>query len=158
MRGDASLVEEQLTRSIIGAFYNVYRTLGFGFLESVYTTALERELLARNHHVGREVNVRVMYQGEQLCTQRVDMVVDEKVIVETKSTYLLHPAAQRQLYNYLRATNIEIGLLLHFGREPEFYRLFSPDRRHSAPRRDLEHVHFPSPQRPNGNVAPDPSM
>ena len=87
MIDDASLVEEQLTRSIIGAFYSVYRTLGFGFLESVYIMALERELLARNHHVGREVNVRVMYQGEQLCTQRVDMVVEGKVIVETKSTY-----------------------------------------------------------------------
>jgi GxxExxY protein len=117
------LIEEQLTRSIIGAFYRVYRTLGFGFLEHVYILALERELRARGHQVAREVSVDIMYDGEELCTQRLDMVVDDKVVVETKSTYVLHPAAQRQLYNYLRATRLEVGLLFHFGREPEFYRL-----------------------------------
>jgi GxxExxY protein len=119
-----ALIEEQLTRSIIGAFYSVYRALGFGFLEHVYVMALERELRDREHRVAREASVRVTYKGEELCTQRIDMIVDEKVVVETKSAYELHPAAQRQLYNYLRATNIEVGLLLHFGREPEFYRLF----------------------------------
>jgi GxxExxY protein len=157
MQQDAELVEEPLTRSIIGAFYGVYRTLGFGFLETVYMAALERELLARNHRVGREVNVRVMYHGEQICTQRVDMVVDEKVIVETKSTYLLHPAAQRQLYNYLRATNIEIGLLLHFGREPAFYRLFCRKRQRSPPR-DLEDQDLPAPERLERHVVLDPSV
>lgn len=80
------LVEEELTRSIIGAFYEVYNTLGFGFLEHIYIMALERELRARGHHVDREVSVRVMYKGEQLSCQRLDMVVDGKVIVETKST------------------------------------------------------------------------
>jgi GxxExxY protein len=117
------LIEERLTRSIIGAFYRVYRTLGFGFLEHVYILALERELRARGHQVARQVSVGIMYDGEELCTQRLDMVVDDKVVVETKSTYELHPAAQRQLYNYLRATRLEVGLLFHFGREPQFYRL-----------------------------------
>jgi GxxExxY protein len=134
-----SLIEEELTHSIIGAFYRVYRGLGFGFLEHVYVAALERELRARNHQVAREINVRVVYRGEELCTQRLDMVVDEKVIVETKSTYQLHPAAQRQLYNYLRATNLEVGLLLHFGREPEFYRLFCRNTRRSS--NDARPVH-----------------
>lgn len=117
------LLEKELTRSIIGAFYRVYRTLGYGFLEHVYVLALERELRARGHQVAREMSVDIIYDGEELCTQRLDMVVDGKVVVETKSTYDLHPAAQRQLYNYLRASRLEVGLLLHFGREPEFYRL-----------------------------------
>jgi GxxExxY protein len=117
------LIEERLTESIIGAFYRVYRSLGFGFLEHVYVLALERELRSRGHRVAREVSVDIMYNGEELCTQRLDMVVDDRVVVETKSTYELHPAAQRQLFNYLRASRLEVGLLFHFGREPEFYRL-----------------------------------
>jgi GxxExxY protein len=117
------LIEERLTGSIIGAFYAAYRKLGFGFLEHVYVLAMERELRERGHHVARELSVRIMYDGEDLCTQRIDMVVDGKVVVEIKSTYELHPAAQRQLYNYLRVTNLEVGLLFHFGREPQFYSL-----------------------------------
>src|SRR5688572_4764645 len=130
------LIEERLTRSIIGAFYRVYRTLGFGFLEHVYILALERELRVRGHQVAREVGVRIMYDGEELCTQRLDMVVDDKVVVETKSTYELHPAAQRQLYNYLRATRLEVGLLFHFGREPQFYRLMYRNPIGCGPRRE----------------------
>ena len=87
-----SLVEERLTGSIIGSFYSVYWTLGFGFLEHVYVLALERELRARGHRVAREVSVDIMY---------------------------------------LRATKLEVGLLLHFGAEPEFYRLYCP---HSSKR------------------------
>jgi len=121
-----TLLERELTRSIIGAFYEVYNTLGFGFLESVYAAALERELLARGHAVSREHAIRVMYKGEEIGFQRVDLVVDAKVVVEIKSTPLLHPTAQRQLFNYLRATSLEVGLLLHFGPEPRFFRLISP--------------------------------
>jgi GxxExxY protein len=153
------LVEETLTHSIIGAFYNVYNALGFGFLEHVYVLALERELLSRGHRVAREVSVPVMYEGEELCTQRLDMIVDDRVVVETKSTFDLHPAAQRQLYNYLRATNLEVGLLLYFGRKPEFYRLMCRNARAgSSPRRDLEHVYLPPAERPEGHVASDPAM
>jgi GxxExxY protein len=116
------LIEEELSRSIIGAFFDVYNTLGFGFLESVYKAALERELRARGHEVARELSVRIMYKGEELAFQRLDMLVDDKLIVEVKSTFDLHKAHQRQLYNYLRAARKEVGLLLHFGPEPEFHR------------------------------------
>jgi hypothetical protein len=85
------------------------------------------------------------------------MIVDEKVVVETKSTYDLHPAAQRQLYNYLRATSLEVGLLFHFGREPQFYRLVYRNTLGSASR-DLEHVDLSPPKHPNGDVAPDPTV
>jgi GxxExxY protein len=152
-----ALIEEKLTRSIIGAFYSVYRALGFGFLEHVYVMALERELRARGHRVAREVSVDIMYHGEELCTQRLDMIVDERVVVETKSTYELHPAAQRQLYNYLRATRLEVGLLFHFGREPEFHRLMCRNPTPSTAR-DLEDIDLPPPERPNGDVAPDPAI
>jgi GxxExxY protein len=117
------LIEERRTHSIIGAFYHVYNALGFGFLENVYVLALERELRARDHRVAREVSVPIFYKGEELCTQRLDMIVDDKVIVEIKSGQGLSSIAHRQLYSYLRGTCIEVGLLLHFGSQPKFYRL-----------------------------------
>jgi GxxExxY protein len=117
------LLEQQLTHSIIGAFFDAYNALGFGFLESVYIMALERELTGRGHQVGREVWVPVFYKGQPLCKQRCDMIVDEKVIVETKSTFELPDSASRQVYNYLRATNLEVGLLFHFGPKPRFFRV-----------------------------------
>ena len=116
------LIEGDTTEAIIGSFYEVYNTLGFGFLEHIYVMALERELIARGHHVEREVAVRVMYKGDELSNQRLDMIVDGKVIVETKSTLELHKSARRQVYNYLNATNLEVGLLLHFGPVASFYR------------------------------------
>ena len=117
-----ALLHEKLTKSIIGAFYEVYNTLGFGFLESTYVRALENELVARGHTVAREVSFPVMYKGENVGTQRIDMIVDGNVIVETKSTYDLHRSARRQVFNYLRATNLDVGLLLHFGPKACFYR------------------------------------
>ena len=81
-----SLLERELTRSIIGGFYEVYNGLGFGFLEHIYVLGMERELRARGHHVGRETLVRVHYKGAPLGTQRLDMIVDGKVVVEVKST------------------------------------------------------------------------
>jgi GxxExxY protein len=116
------LIEESLTRSVIGAFFEVYNNLGYGFLEHLYVLALERELLARGHSVAREVWARVAYKGEELSIQRVDMIVDEKVVIETKAGSKLPEYAARQLFNYLRATNLEVGLLLHFGPKPAFHR------------------------------------
>lgn len=117
------LFEHALTRSVIGAFYEVYNTLGFGFLEHLYVMALVRALLARGHRVAREVGIPVKYKGEELGPQRLDMIIDDKLVIETKSTFDLHKAARRQLYSYLRATTLEVGLLLHFGPEPHFHRV-----------------------------------
>jgi GxxExxY protein len=122
MKG-VDLLEEQLTHSVIGAFFEVYNNLGYGFLEHVYSLALECELRARGHTVAREVSVRVMYKGAELAVQRIDMIVDGKLVIEIKSTHRLHRGAARQVYNYLCATRLEVGLLLHFGPQPEFYRL-----------------------------------
>jgi GxxExxY protein len=116
------LLEEEITRSIIGAFFTVYNTLGFGFLEHIYVMALERELIARGHQVAREVSVQVIYKGEVLSNQRIDMIVDGKVIIEAKAGAELPQYARHQLCNYLKATNFEVGLLLHFGANARIYR------------------------------------
>jgi GxxExxY protein len=116
------LLERETTGEVIGAFFDVYSTLGYGFLEHVYAHGLERELVKRGRRVGREVVIPIEYKGELLTTQRVDMVVDDKVVVEIKSTPALPVFAQRQTLNYLRATRFEVALLLHFGPAPKFYR------------------------------------
>jgi GxxExxY protein len=120
---DDQIIDEQLTHSVIGAFYAVYNSLGFGFFEQVYMSALERELRAMGHAVGREIYVPVIYKGEEISRQRIDMIIDERLLVEAKATLELHKSAKRQVYNYLRATRLQVGLLLHFGPEPCFYRL-----------------------------------
>ena len=120
------LVEEALTHSAIGAFFEVYNTLGFGFLETVYVLALELELREGGHRVAREVWVPVMYKGHELCRQRLDMVVNERLILEVKATADLPKTSGRQLQNYLRATTLPVGLLFHFGAEPNFYRFVGP--------------------------------
>ena len=124
----STLLEERLTYSVIGAFFTVYRTLGYGFREYIYAGALERELQARGHRVDREVAVMVYYRGEPIARQTLDMVVDDRLVVEIKSTERLHPSGTRQLFGYLCPTNLEVGLLLHFGREPQFYRVICENR------------------------------
>lgn len=121
--GCGKLFEERLTYSVINAFFEVDRILGFGFLEHFYVAALERELLDRGHEVGREVYVPVFYKGALLGRQRIDMVVDRKLIIETKATAELPKSARPQLLNYLRATRLEIGLVLHFGPIARPYRV-----------------------------------
>jgi GxxExxY protein len=120
---EGGLLEEALTHSIIGAFYDVHRGLGFGFREYLYALALERDLVAKGHRVDREVAVMAYYRGEPLAWQTLDLIVDEKLVLEIKATERLHPSATRQLFSYLCATNLEVGLLLHFGHEPKFSRV-----------------------------------
>src|SRR5829696_6110182 len=120
------IVHGEITRAIIGAFFEVYNTLGAGFLEHLYVMALERELRDLGHRVAREVWVPVLYKGVELARHRLDMLVDDRVLVEVKSTLDLHPVAKRQVYNYLAATRLEVGLLLHFGPDAKFHRLNRP--------------------------------
>jgi GxxExxY protein len=141
-----TLLEEAVTRSIIGAFYETYNTLGFGFVEHVYASALEYELRARGHTVVRELSVNVVYKGQVIAQQRLDMVVDDLAIVELKSTAQLPPFAPRQLFNYLQATSFQVGLVLHFGPKPAFHRQvhtrkgpYLPHSRSSAESATQEH-------------------
>jgi GxxExxY protein len=121
-----NLVDEELSGSVIGALFAVHGKLGFGFREHVYAAALEIELLKRGHTVAREFSAVVRYDGIEIARERLDMVVNEKLVLEIKSTERLHRDAKRQLYNYLRATDLEIGLLLHFGRSANVYRVAYP--------------------------------
>jgi GxxExxY protein len=117
------LVHDRLTHSVIGAFFEVHNTLGFGFLEQLYVEALAIELRERGHVVDLEVGVQVSYKAVEIGWQRVDMLVDGILVLEIKSTAELHPSARRQLLNYLCATRLELGLLLHFGPSAKFYRV-----------------------------------
>jgi len=139
------LVEERLTGSVIGAFFEVYNNLGYGFLEHVYVMALERELIARKHRVAREVAVQVFYKGDHLAEQRLDMIVDQRLVVETKSTHELHKSANRQVYNYLRSTNLEVGLLLHFGPDARFYRVVHRNKNNPDPSNQENPIHPDEP-------------
>ena len=122
----------QVTGEIIGAFYRVYNTLGFGFLEAVYRRSLAEELRHRSVAFTEEAAIRVRYRGREVGHLRLDFLVESCVAVELKATMILGPADKRQLVNYLRATDLKVGLLLHFGPAPRFYRVNPP--RYAAPR------------------------
>ena len=110
---------------MIGAFYRVYNTLGYGFLENVYTSALCLELLKLGIAFQREVSVPVSYEGQAIALYRADIVVEQRLLLEVKSCAAIGQADIRQLLNYLRATDLKVGLLLHFGPKPAFYRRVS---------------------------------
>ena len=118
--GNDDLIEKELCGEVIGAFYEVYNEMGFGFTEYLHTQGMQVELLMRGLNLMREFKVPVRMKGCVIGEQRLDMVVEDKLIVEIKSTEVLPKTARRQLYNYLRCTDFEIGLLLHFGPKPWF--------------------------------------
>ena len=107
-----------LTQEIIGAFYTVYNEFGYGFLENVYKNALILELQTRNVKAEREVPVELLYLGSCVGLYRIDMLVGERVLVEVKSSNAIGESDNRQLFNYLRASSKQVGLLLHFGPRP----------------------------------------
>ena len=109
-------------------FFDVHKELGFGFREYIYSRALYRLLVAKGHRVKREVPVLVYFRGEPLAYERMDMLVDDVVVIENKAREPLDPDAQGQLFAALAATNLEVGLLLHFGKRARFYRVFFENR------------------------------
>lgn len=111
-----------LTGDIIGAFYHVYNTLGYGFLEAVYQNALMVTLRKRGHHVDVRQPVEVRFEGVIVGNYFADLIVNRIVIIELKSVETLCDAHEAQLLNYLRATDIEVGLLLNFGPKPQVKR------------------------------------
>lgn len=129
-----ALFEASLTGPVIGAFYDVYNALGHGFLESVYTAALCREIADRGLRVEREVPVDVRYKGETVGVFRADMLIDSRLLVEVKATPTIVPAHRRQLLNYLRSTRLGIGLLLCFGQRAAFQRVIATDGASADPR------------------------
>ena len=120
---NADLKHRELTQKIIGVFYEVYNELGHGFLESVYQKSLILALTETGLMVHSPVDIPVYFRGHQVGAFEADVLVDQCVLLELKAAHSIHSSHQAQLLNYLRATDIEIGVLLNFGVKPEFKRL-----------------------------------
>jgi GxxExxY protein len=112
-----------ITQKVIGVFYDVYNDLGYGFLESVYHRALGLALESAGLRVGSSIKILVWFRGVQVGYFEADLLVENCVLLELKAVRTLDSSHQAQLLNYLRATDIEVGLLLNFGLKPEFKRL-----------------------------------
>jgi GxxExxY protein len=119
------------TEKIIGEFYSVYNELGPGFLESVYVEALRIALVQAGLSVEKECAVTVRFRGVAVGRFRADLVIENAILVEAKACPKLHPQHVAQTLNYLRATFIEIALLLNFGSRPQFRRLLFDNQRKS---------------------------
>ena len=118
---------KELTAKIIECAYKVHNTLGFGFLESVYQNALVLELEKNGLQARKEVPIKVRYEEKIVGEFVADIVVEDKVILELKSVKEIHPAHEAQLTNYLKATGIEVGLIINFGESVQVKRrVFSP--------------------------------
>ena len=123
------LLFKDKTDKILKCFYNVYNVLGFGFLEKVYENALMIELKEAGFFCERQKPINVFYKEAQIGEYYADIMVDSCLILELKAAECLIMEHELQLINYLRATDIELGLLLNFGKKPEFRRkIFSNDR------------------------------
>ena len=106
---------KELTYQIIGAAFEVYKLLGYGFLEKVYENALIRELQLRGLHATDQYPIKVIYKDAEVGDYYADILVENKVIIEVKTGEAFNPAHEAQLLNYLKATGIKVGLLINFG-------------------------------------------
>ena len=122
-------LHSEITEQIIKAFYKVYNTMGYGFLEKVYEKTLMIELKKMGLEAQRQIEIKVYYEGEEVGDYKADIIVEEKVILELKAADTLCEEHEAQLLNYLKATPIEIGLLLNFGVKPQMKRkIFTNDK------------------------------
>ncbi len=117
-----SIQYPEITEAIIRAFYKVYNTLGYGFLEKVYENAMMIELGEMGLLVESQKRIIVYYEGEIVGNYCADLVINNVVILELKAAQSLCLEHEYQLINYLKATDIEVGLLLNFGKSPMFKR------------------------------------
>ena len=114
----SNLLHSEITGRILKAFFNVYHELGYGFLEKVYENAMlieldELGLVCRQQH-----QISVFYNDENVGEYFADITVENKVIIELKAVEAISARHEAQLINYLRATEMEVGLLLNFGKKP----------------------------------------
>lgn len=128
------LLHKDLTDQILKTFYDVYNELGYGFLEKVYQNSLFVELKNRGFQVVAQKQIKVFYKNVAIGEYYADLIVNDPVILELKATEVIVKVFEFQLTNYLKATNIEVGLLLNFGIKPEFRRkVFDNDRKKLYP-------------------------
>jgi GxxExxY protein len=124
------LLHQEITQQIIDSFFLTYNRLGYGFPERIYAAALHHELKKARVRVDREVYVPVPYDDVVLGRVRLDILVERKVVVEIKAAKAIPDSGEDQIFNYLRATNLEVGLLLNYGPRPKVKRyLCTNDRK-----------------------------
>lgn len=116
------LIYKELTERIIQAFYEIHNALGPGYLESIYQNALKIELEEMNIMCKTERIVEIFYRDKKVGEHRLDLVVEDKVIVELKAASEFHPAHQAQIISYLKATGLKVGLLVNFGKDKVEYK------------------------------------
>jgi GxxExxY protein len=130
------MLHQELTEPVLKAFYKVYNTLGYGFLEKVYENALAYELRRLHLDVQQQQPVAVYYDCQLVGDYFADIVVNGRVLLELKSAEAIHVRHMAQIMNYLKATEIEVGLLLNFGPEPSFKRrILTNDRKRNLKNR-----------------------
>ncbi len=117
-----NFIHSEITDLIIKAFYNVYNKLGYGFLEKVYENGMMIELKRLGLNAEKQKQLKVFYDEFEIGEYYADIIVNDCVIVELKAAEVICPEHEAQLVNYLKATDIEVGLLLNFGKEPKFKR------------------------------------
>ncbi|WP_428666037.1 GxxExxY protein [Runella sp.] len=127
---EKEVLHKELTEQIIKAFYDVYNELGYGFLEKVYQNALYIELRAKGFKVEAQKQVKVHFKGFEVGEYYPDLTINDCIILELKAAECIVEEFEYQLINYLRATDVEIGLLLNFGKKPEIKRkIFDNERK-----------------------------
>ena len=136
-----SLKHRELTKRIIGVYYEVFNELGHGFIESIYHKAFLITLDAKEIPNETKVGLPVSFRGQRIGDFEADIIVDNKVILELKAGKNLAKQREVQLLNYLRATNIETGFLFNFGESPEFKRLvFENGRKRNSLKSGIDHL------------------
>jgi len=124
------LLHEKLTSTIIKTFYEVYNELGYGFLEKVYQNSLYLELKNKGYKVEAQKKILVYYKGIEVGEYYADLLVEDTIILELKAADCIVKDFENQILNYLRGTDCEVGLLLNFGKKPEFRRkIFENNRK-----------------------------
>ena len=111
------IVYKELSYQIMAAVFEVYNTLGFGFLEKVYERALLKEFHLRKMSVEAQKEIKVFYKEEEIGTYFADLVVNDEILLELKAVESLNNIHKAQVLNYLKATDLKLGLLINFGRE-----------------------------------------
>ncbi len=123
------ILHKELSESILKVFYDVYNELGYGFLEKVYQNAMYLELKSQGFKVEPQKQIKIYYKNELVGVFFADLLINDLIILELKACDSLVKAHYVQTLNYLKATNIEIGLLLNFGERPEIKRLIFTNNR-----------------------------
>lgn len=125
----SNLLHAELTEKVIGVFFDVYNDLGCGFLESVYENGLSLALSDAGLKVARQKLIDVWYRGQKIGDFRADMIVNDVILLELKTATTIDHAFEKQTRNYLKASDVEVALILNFGPAPQFRRLVFENQR-----------------------------